>query len=301
MKTQIAPVSEKFGTLLLSTKCSSIFSLDRDEVINLFKSSNLLLFRSFNVNTDKFKAFTELFSTNFMAYIGGAYNREMIKGDKTLLSVTGHRLSFAVPPHGEMYYKKNKPQLIWFYCATPPLKDGETTVGDGAEIYEELSDSTKKLFSTKRLKYIRNYPKEIWKEIYQTDDLRVVKKICDEEDISLRVDQETYAIATEYLCSAVVQSRRESHPIFINNILPVVEQELQGKQASLVRFEDNSKIPDAVIDELKEVTDRLMKPIQWQTGDILMIDNTRLLHGRRSFSDNQRDIYVRLCNAAFPF
>jgi alpha-ketoglutarate-dependent taurine dioxygenase len=300
MKAELSLVSEQFGTLLTGTK-NSIFDLDRDEVILLFKSSSLLLFRNFDVDTDKFKAFTELFSTSFMTYVGGAYNRDMIKGDKTLLSVTGHKLTFAVPPHGEMYYKKNKPQLLWFYCAAPALKDGETTVGDGIQIYEELSPSTKDLFRTKRLKYIRNYPKEVWQEIYQTDDLTLVEKVCKEEDISLKIDQATHTITTKYICSALIQSRRENHPVFINNILPVVEQELQGKEASLVRFEDNSKIPDAVINELKEVTNRLMKPIQWQAGDILMIDNTRLLHGRRSFSDNQRDIYVRLCNAAFPF
>lgn len=105
MKAELSLVSEQFGTLLTGTK-NSIFDLDRDEVIRLFKSSSLLLFRNFDVDTDKFKAFTELFSTSFMTYVGGAYNRDMIKGDKTLLSVTGHKLTFAVPPHGEMYYKK---------------------------------------------------------------------------------------------------------------------------------------------------------------------------------------------------
>ncbi len=32
-----------------------------------------------------------------------------------------------------------------------------------------------------------------------------------------------------------------------------------------------------------------------------MIDNTRILHGRRAFADDQRDIYIRLCSPAFSF
>jgi alpha-ketoglutarate-dependent taurine dioxygenase len=85
--------------------------------------------------------------------------------------------------------------------------------------------------------------------------------------------------------------------------LPVIAQEyVQGLQSSIVRFEDGLKIPDDVIFELKDVTDKLTLPIAWQKGDILMIDNTRLLHGRKSFSDNQREIYVRmghLANSAY--
>ncbi|MGF1933499.1 MAG: TauD/TfdA family dioxygenase [Nostoc sp. ChiQUE02] len=39
--------------------------------------------------------------------------------------------------------------------------------------------------------------------------------------------------------------------------------------------------------------------ISWQKGDILIIDNTKILHVRRSFADDQRDIYIRLYFPAF--
>ena len=109
------------------------------------------------------------------------------------------------------------------------------------------------------------------------------------------------SITTNYVTSALVESRCGKYKVFINNILPVVEQELKGSNSSLVRFEDDSKIPNEIISEIQEVTDKLTYLVSWQKGDIVMVDNTRLMHGRKSFSDNQRDIYVRLCEAAFPF
>ncbi len=298
MKT--APITETFGTTILGTADVDICQLDRTEVINCFKSSSLLLFRGFEVDTETFKKFTELFSTNFVSYVGGAYSREMIGGDKTLLSVTGGKQKFEVPLHGEMYYRKQKPDIIWFYCSTPALKDGETTICDGIQIYNELSDSTQKLLKTKRIKYIRTYPAEAWHKIYQTDDTSLVEKVCNDNNMQLEVHPDQ-SITTNYVTSALVESRCGKHKVFINNILPVVEQELKGSNSSLVRLEDDSKIPDEILSEIKEVTDKLTYLVSWQKRDILMVDNTRLMHGRKSFSDNQRDIYVRLCEAAFPF
>jgi alpha-ketoglutarate-dependent taurine dioxygenase len=300
MTITTAPISQNFGTIVLGTTESDISNLDTQEVINYFKSSSLLLFRDFEVDTDKFKQFTELLGTNFVSYVGGAYSREMINGDKTLLSVTGGKLHFAVPFHGEMYYKKHRPDILWFYCATPALKDGETTVCDGIQVYNELSKSTQELFQQKRLNYIRSYAADVWPKIYQTEDLNIVEQVCKDNDMHLQIHEDN-SITTEYISSAIQASRCGQHKVFINNILPVIEQEAKGSNSSLVRFEDNSKIPEEIINEIKQVTDKLTYLVSWQKSDILMVDNTRLLHGRRSFSDNQRDIYVRLCDAAFPF
>jgi alpha-ketoglutarate-dependent taurine dioxygenase len=68
-----------------------------------------------------------------------------------------------------------------------------------------------------------------------------------------------------------------------------------------VFFDDDSEITDDIVAELNEVAERITTEISWQTGDILMVDNTRIRHGRRAFSDTQRDIYVRLCSPAFAF
>lgn len=300
MKMTTAPISQKFGTIVLGTNETDICQLDIQEIINWFKSSSLLLFRGFEVDTEKYKQLTELLGTNFVSYVGGAYSREMINGDKTLLSVTGGKLHFAVPFHGEMYYKKQRPDILWFYCATPALKDGETTACDGIQVYNELSNSTQELFQQKRLKYIRTYAADVWPKIYQTEDLNLVEQVCSDNDMQLQIKQDN-SITTEYISSAIQESRCSQHKVFINNILPVIEQETKGSNSSIVRFEDNSKISDEIINEIKNVTDKLTYLVSWQKGDILMVDNTRLLHGRRSFSDNQRDIYVRLCDAAFPF
>ena len=289
---------DELGTLILASGKVDIFELDKTEVINSFNFSSLVLFRGFDINTEKFKKFTELLSTNFMPFVGGFYSRKKINGDETLLSVTypdGSEDHRVIPLHGEMHYKKKKPTLLWFYCANPALKGGETTVCDGVQIYNNLNSSTQKLFEEKRLKYIQNYPDGKWQQIYGTDDLMVVKQVCEENHVHLIVNKDK-SITTEYVCSAIIKSKCGQHRVFINNILTAVYYEHPD---AFVLFEDGTKIPETVIREVQEIAAKLTYPIEWQKHDVLMVDNTRLLHGRKAFYDNQRDIYIRLCDTNF--
>lgn len=84
--------------------------------------------------------------------------------------------------------------------------------------------------------------------------------------------------------------------VFINSLLPA-----KHRAANSVFFDDDSEIPDDIIAELNEIADKITMKISWQKGEIMMVDNTRIMHGRRAFSDNQRDIYLRLCSPAFLF
>jgi alpha-ketoglutarate-dependent taurine dioxygenase len=304
MKT--APISEEFGTRIVATDKSNIFAIDQENIRSLFKKSGVLLFRDFDINTDKFEQFTNLFGTEFMHYIGGAQVRKIINknGDQTISSVNfytdsdkQHKRTFKLPLHGEMFYTKSRPTLLWFYCVAPPLEDGETTVCDGVQVYQELSEATKNLFKTKRLKYIRHYANGEWQGRFQTDDLSELAKFCQESDLHLKIDKDTQAITTEYVYPAIVKTRWGGQEAFLNSILIVEWQEAAGKTDSIVRLEDNSRIPDDVLLELQEVTERLTYLISWQRGDILMIDNTRMLHGRRAFSDQQRELYTRMCRS----
>lgn len=290
--------TDTFGTTLQGTAAASPLDLDRDTVIDAFRRTGYVYITGFAPDTEAFLAFTARYCTDFRAYVGGAYSRESIGGNKTLMSVTGGKLRFAVPLHGEMYYLKEHPSVLWFYCATPALKDGETTVADGVRFWRELSSASRQLFSEQRIKYIRTYPDGTWQGIYQSDDLEEVARVCAANQMTFKVGTERQVI-TEYVTSAVVKTPYGEHDAFINNILPVVGQERAGSKASLVRLEDDSPIPDAVLADLVAVAGRTTIDVPWKSGDIAMINNTRAMHGRRSFADDQRDIYVRLGDAAF--
>jgi hypothetical protein len=50
-------------------------------------------------------------------------------------------------------------------------------------------------------------------------------------------------------------------------------------------FEDGSVIPAALVEAVKQVSGRLTAAVAWQQGDLLMLDNSRFMHGRTAVQD----------------
>lgn len=64
--------------------------------------------------------------------------------------------------------------------------------------------------------------------------------------------------------------------------------------------EDGAEVPDALVQELAEITNTLKVPIQWQSGDIVMLDKPRFMRGRNPIGDpRRRRIYTQFGYAAF--
>ncbi len=46
-------------------------------------------------------------------------------------------------------------------------------------------------------------------------------------------------------------------------------------------FEDGSPVPVSLLERIKEISDDITYPIAWRKNDLVMVDNTRFMHGRR--------------------
>ncbi|MDY7021537.1 MAG: TauD/TfdA family dioxygenase [Cyanobacteriota bacterium] len=285
------PLSETVGQKVINANNSSILDLNKESIIDLFQSDGVLLFRGFEDDVDTFTQFSNELSTSFMDYSGGVFNRKVVNGNSTVLTVNDFKDGIKL--HGEMYYQKNIPLMLWFFCAQPPLKDGATIICDGERFYNELSDSLKDLFSRKKLMYQGYLNKDAWKKRYKTDDLEVVKEICQSNETQIQVNKDE-SINLYYICPAIYPSRTGESMVFIGSLLPAIVI-----SPDVISFDDGTKISDNIMSELNEIADKITVEIHWQKGDILMIDNTRIMHGRRAFMDDERDIYIRLCSPAW--
>jgi hypothetical protein len=61
-----------------------------------------------------------------------------------------------------------------------------------------------------------------------------------------------------------------------------------------ITFGDGREIPADLLDEMRGLTDELTRDIEWKNGDVVMIDNTRVMHGRRAITDPDRTIFNAL-------
>ncbi|WP_242054257.1 TauD/TfdA family dioxygenase [Nostoc sp. FACHB-888] len=58
-----------------------------------------------------------------------------------------------------------------------------------------------------------------------------------------------------------------------------INSRLSTKQLSpnILKFEDDSDISEEVVSELNKIAEKITTETSWRKGDILMIDNTRIL------------------------
>ena len=50
-------------------------------------------------------------------------------------------------------------------------------------------------------------------------------------------------------------------------------------------LEDFTPVPDAWVDDARAAGNRVMAAVSWRRGDVLMLDNTRFMHGRAAIRD----------------
>jgi alpha-ketoglutarate-dependent taurine dioxygenase len=276
--------------VIYSNNCQDILSLSVEKIKELFKLNGLLIFRGFGVNHKQMKAFSEQFSSRFIGDTG----RTIVNLNDGFVRLVDPEMH-DIGPHCEHAHTPYRVDAIWFCCGVPAAHGGETLFWDGVRVWEELSEELKQLFVSKKLCFFNHYSANQWKYFLGSGaTINDAKRALDGlEGVNYRFGKEQ-SLSIEYVCSAVVKTKYSHQDAFANSLL-----NLYTSTEENVKFEDGSLIPDTVIYEIKKVTDRLTEAIQWQAGDLVMVDNSRFMHGRRAFNDNRRKIFVILSELSF--
>jgi alpha-ketoglutarate-dependent taurine dioxygenase len=301
LEIECGPLADEMGLVVKNTGKGAPADLPREQLIEAFKTRGVVYFQGFDFTLADFETFTNSYCSDWLTYQGGAHERQVLNpgSDKSVYSVNFYlgqkeQLKFELPLHCDMSYIKISPIALFFYCVQPAATRGETMLCDGAAVYEQLRESTRELLLSKPIKYIRKYPEGNWQTRFGTDNMDEVREFCAKNELALSVDQSNGTLTTEYTVSATPLSHWGARRVFRNSILPVVWQEEQGKDASLVRFADGEPLPPDVVQEIKSVTARLTRLVQMAKGDFMFVDNTRVLHGRKGFDDPRRDVAIRM-------
>ena len=268
--------------------------LDREEVIRLFKLHGAILFRGFTFGGEEgLRRFTERFGRNF--FIHPSVNREKVGGDDTVQTV-----DYGADPitiHGEFSYLPYplRPELGWFYCLRPTERGGQTTVCDGTQIGPRLSAEARAVLESRRLRFVMRFQEVIWRRFFETSSVEGVLDFLKRHSIEESFRMEDGVLYLDHVAPAFKPSRLSVQPAFVNNTIFYHDR---GEKTMAV-FEDGELLSDHLVAELARVADGLTAEVNWQQDDLLMFDNTRMLHGRRRLLDDRRIIYTRWCHAAF--
>lgn len=179
------------------------------------------------------------------------------------------------------------PDLIAFYSEKSAFKGSQTTLCDGAEVYLQMSDKLKNLFS-QPMTVSRTLPSALWRQ-YVADQHPAINNINDVEEKHL---QDLNALApnqkailnhddslTYHLeISPCIKGAFCEQQAFANAILgPSFNYE-----APKITLANGDEVSNELKEELSLLAEKFTHEMNWQDGDVVLIDNKRVMHGRRA-------------------
>jgi len=269
----------------------------------ILESERCVVFSGFDASIEDFENITGALSDDFHAYRGGGFtvgrlSRSTVNNNSTLMTATGSTQDFPLPLHGEMYYLSQPPDLIWFYCQVPVAEGGQTTIGDARQIFRDLSTRTQELLRERKIRYERRMDDGDWQITFQTESRAEAENFCKSQGLEISWAEDGTAITYFYTSALRVDEANE--PAFINSLLIVAlgEQAMRAakdiKLNFIVRWADGTTIAQEILNEINRVCARNEIEVSWQRGDIILVDNRSVMHGRRGSNDKDRKILVRM-------
>lgn len=187
------------------------------------------------------------------------------------------------------------PDLQWFYCLEAATKGSETTLCDGQKVLFELPKEIRKMFEERNIRYTRRIP---WANVqrFLSIELEIpVEKIDDSHlyQVNEIIEGQEYhridknLISSSFTTSAISISPLSGKRSFCNSILgPSVNYE-----PPKITWDNGEEIDLDIWDIVKEITAKNTYKHFWNKGDIIVIDNKRVMHGRCALEDTQRRIF----------
>ena len=282
-----------------------ITSANKDFLRRALQEFGALLLRGFEVRSaDDFRSFVRRFSEKeFFNYAGGASPRFAVQ--KNVYNSTEYPANLTLELHNELSYSKSYPRHLYFFCQTAPEKGGATSLGDSRRILRKIRPSIAELFKQKQVLYERHLNPETgfgysWREAFETDDKAKVEEICRQTGAEFEW-QANDCLRVRQIRPATTVHPETGEEVWFNqahgfhtsalDAETLAWYQARGENPRLnSRFGDGSPICALTLEHIREVLGEETVPHQWQTGDILILDNILTAHGRMPFSGARKII-----------
>lgn len=256
----------------------SLCSLDSERVKHDYKHYGALLFRGFDYSLDDFKAFSDQFCSNYVS--NKSPGRNQLSQDGRVQTVNLGERSFAL--HPEIAREPWQPDVAWFACESPSKLGGETLVCDGVAAVKQFSDDLLDVMASSELSH--SLPTDLtWaSQFLSLPQLTLSELLNLQHIVGLRFSLINGQLVRTY-------DRPMLHkPMFLDewaygSFLVFARRNLGIRNFPV--FKNGAEVSDQWVDEIESVTSRISVTINWRKKDLVMLDNTRFMHGRNPIGD----------------
>lgn len=281
------------------------YDANRADIDNDLIRYGAILFRGFAVSDeDHFERFAKASLSELATYTEGATPRKELK--KGVYTSTEFPADQEIALHNELSYVPRPPRRLAFCCLIPSKTGGQTQIADVRNVYRRLDPQVIAEFERRGGWMLRrNYGDQFGPTIYKafgTENLDDIRLYCERAGIRIEVHSDG-RITTEQTRPTVHSHPITDEPIWFNHVAfwhpsslcpsirEVLDQIYTRKEYPYCTYYgDGGDIPDDIVMELRSAYLAEEVKFDWQTGDILLVDNWRVAHGRKPYTGDRRII-----------
>jgi alpha-ketoglutarate-dependent taurine dioxygenase len=271
-----------------------------------------LLFRNFNIfSPELFEQFVIASSAGLLSYKERSSPRTQISNN--IYTSTDYPADQSIFLHNENSYQHTWPLKIFFFCLTPAIQGGETPIADCRKVLDRIDPKIRQRFIEKGWMLVRNFRDGLsltWQSVFQTENKDVVENYCRGAGIEtrwrgdgLQTRQARQAVSRHPVTGEMVWF---NHAAFfhISTLEPSAQEVLlagsgEEELPNNTYYGDGSPIEISVLEEIREAYRREAVSFSWQEGDLLMLDNMLVAHGRNPYV-GRRKILVAMADPVGP-
>jgi len=275
---------------------------NREQIEATLRQFGGVLLRNFRVNgVAHFERFIEeAFGESLLSYENRSTPRSIVKG--RVYTSTEYPESQTIPLHNENSYTRSWARKIFFYCVRASEVGGLTPIADSRKIFDLIPNEIKARFDRNGLLYVRNYSglDLPWQDVFNTDDKSQVENYCDQNQIEYEWVTDDHLRTRQY-CQAIIQHPdtgqwswfNQAHLFHVSNLNDDLRKSLLDSfdKEDLPRnayLGDGSDIDEVDLEVIRSIYQSQTITFEWQSGDILLLDNMLSAHGRTSFQGSRK-------------
>lgn len=272
------------------------------ELDEMLVERQAIVFRGFDVTEESFDTVLERLLPQRLPYVQGNTPRSKV-GDNIYTS-TEYPEEYTISMHNELSYARSWPDRLAFFCAKPASVGGATPVVDGAFWLESLDAKLRAAFEggVRYTQYLHDGfgLGNSWQTTFDTNDVDEVEGILSAAEAvwewtdagGLRVSQVRPSTIEHPVSGVEVWFNQvdQWHPAALQGVSARELSEVlpEDEMPQSVSFADGTVIPAQYAIEVRDTGLACAVDVRWQKGDVLLIDNVAVGHGRRSFSGGRR-------------
>ena len=258
-----------------------------------------VLLRGMPVDLDVFNQVVQEIGGDLLTYTERSTPRSAVSGN--IYTSTEYPPDESIPMHNESSYSANWPGRLFFLCDTAAETGGATPIADSRAMYRLVPDAVKERFAG-GVTYARAFREGLglsWQEAFQTEDRAVVEEYCTRNGQTFEWTDE--GLRTRHLRPSFVAEPHTGELVWFNqaNLFHVSSLGEEVSEALLEMYPeedlprnaylaDGSPIPAEDLATIRSVYDEVSYAFPWQPGDIMVINNMLMAHGREPFTGKRR-------------